>query len=149
MKYKMATSLNYQRPCIEDTYSNTSSTVESPQHTLQQLTLVSAACVIPSGASFCVIPSGTSFCVIPSGASFSSVCHTIWHQFLCHTIWRRFLERVSYNLAPFSGFEWNTALFLCRKPPAQMAFSDWLTDLFTFSASTCGIFNLKIISGIF
>jgi len=28
-----------------------------------------------------------------------------------------------------------TALFLCLKP-AGMAFSDWLTDMFTFSAST-------------
>jgi len=51
---------------------------------------------------------------------------------------------VSYRLACVwrqiftgAGF-WSqieTALFL-RQKPAGMAFSDWLTDLFTFSAST-------------
>jgi len=44
-----------------------------------------------------------------------------------------------YGMRLASNFYWRwnrieTALFLCRKP-AWTAFADWLTDLFTFSAS--------------
>ena len=50
----------------------------------------------------------------------ASMCHTIWHQ-------------IFTGAGFWSQIE--TALFLCQKP-AGMAFSDWLTDLFTFRVST-------------
>jgi len=48
---------------------------------------------------------------------------------VCHTVWRQIFTSASF----WSQIE--TALFL-RQKPAGTAFSDWLTDLFTFSAST-------------
>jgi len=60
------------------------------------------------------------------------------------------LERVSYRPACvwrqiFTGASfWSqieTALFL-RQKPAGTTFSDWLTDLFTFSASTVWDFSI-------
>ena len=44
-------------------------------------------------------------------------------RLLANFCWRHFWSRIE------------TALFLCRQP-ARTVFSDWLTDLFTFSAST-------------